>query len=115
MKFRKRRPTQEEIALKIALERHGLRVLSQVADGHKHIDLTIPSARINIEVDGKQHFTNPHQIIADMKRAYYSDALGYETVHITNEYIHSDLEKIAKALAEAAVIREKQITQGLTP
>jgi very-short-patch-repair endonuclease len=115
MKFWRRKPTNEEKYLKQALEKLGVQVLSQVRDGHKHIDLAIPSAKINIEVDGKQHLTNPHQIISDMKRAYYSDALGYETVHIPNEYIHSDLEKIAKALSEAAIIREKQITQGLTP
>jgi len=114
MKFwRKREPTEEENALKQALEALGVRVLSQVPDGHKHIDLSIPSARINIEVDGKQHLTNPHQIIADMKRAYYSDQLGYETVRIPNEYIRTDLARISKALAEAAKIREQQIVQGL--
>ncbi len=101
--------------LKLALEKLGVRVLSQVYDGHKHIDLAIPSAKINIEVDGKRHLTDPHQIISDLSRSHYSDTSGYETVHIPNEYIHDDLEKIAKALAEAAAIRERQILEGLTP
>jgi very-short-patch-repair endonuclease len=79
----------------------------------KHIDLTIPAAKINIEVDGEYHLTDPHQIIADMKRTHYSDQLGYETVHIPNEYIRADLEKIADAIAEAAIIREKQMSQGI--
>jgi len=48
-----------------------------------------------------------------MKRAYYSDQLGYETVRIPNEYIRTDLARISKALAEAAKIREQQIVQGL--
>ncbi len=113
MKYWRRRPTPEEKMLKEALEEHGLRVLAQVRDGFKKIDLTIPDAKINIEVDGKQHLTNPHQIISDMARTYYSDKLGYETVHIPNAYIHSDLGKIAKALAEAAKIREQQIVQGI--
>jgi len=115
MRFRRRRkPTQEEIALKIALEKQGLRVLAQHWDGHKHIDLSIPDAKIDIEIDGEFHLTDPHQIISDLARGHYSDTSGYETVHIPNVYIQSDLEKIAKALAEAAAIREKQIIQGFT-
>ena len=90
-------------------------MLSHVRDGYKTIDLAIPSAKINIEVDGKQHVTDPHQIISDLSRGHYSDILGYETIHIPNIYIHQDLDKIAAGLAEAAIIREKQITQGLTP
>ncbi len=102
-------PTQEENDLKKALEDLGVRVLSQVPDGHKHIDLAIPSGKINIEVDGLKHLTNAKQIVEDLLRSHYSDDLGYFTIHIPNDYIHSDLEKIAKALAEAAKIREQQI------
>ncbi len=104
-------PTQEEIDLKNALEALGVRVLSQVPDGYKHIDLAIPDARINIEVDGIKHLTNPYQIIADLKREEGSQELGYSTIHIQNEEIHFNLEKIAKALAEAAKIREAQIRE----
>jgi very-short-patch-repair endonuclease len=113
MKYWRRRATTEEKALKKAVQNLGVRVKTQLWDGHKHIDLTIPAAKINIEIDGEYHLTDPHQILADMKRAHYSDQLGYETVHIPNEYIHTDLEKIAKALAEAAEIREKQMSQGI--
>lgn len=107
-KFMKK-PTPEENALKIALENLGVFVLSQVSDRHKHIDLAIPSAKINIEVDGPKHLTNANQIIKDLLRSHYSDDLGYFTIHIPNESIHSDLDKIAKALAEAAKIREEQL------
>jgi len=113
MAFKRSRPTVEERMLQTALEAHGVRVLSHIKDGYKTIDLAIPSAKINIEIDGKQHLTDPRQIISDLSRSHYSDALGYETVHIPNLYIHNDLNKIASALAEAAKIREKQITQGL--
>jgi very-short-patch-repair endonuclease len=102
-------PTKEENDLKEALEDLGVRVLSQVPDGHKHIDLAIPDAKINIEVDGINHLTDPHQIVKDLMRAHYSDDLGYYTIHIPNDYIYSNLKKIANALAEAAKIREKQI------
>jgi very-short-patch-repair endonuclease len=105
-----RQPTKEALALKDALERHGLRVLVEVgADGHKHVDLAIPAARLNIEVDGNQHLTNPRQILSDLKREHGSDQMGYDTIHIPNTQIHTELEAIASALADAAIIREQQL------
>jgi very-short-patch-repair endonuclease len=102
-------PTPEALGLKTALEKLGIRVLVEVDDHHKHIDLAIPDSRINIEVDGTQHLTDPYQILSDLKRSHYSDKLGYDTVHITNHSINNDLGGIASALAEAAKIRENQI------
>lgn len=104
-----RTPTPEAIGLKQELEKRGIRVLSEVNDGHKHIDLAILAARINIEVDGRQHYENPHQIISDLKRSHYSDDLGYDTIHIPNIFIHEDLKNVADALAEAAQVREMQL------
>src|SRR4051812_21936931 len=104
-----RQPTPQAESLKKALESYGLRVLAEVgADGKKHVDLAIPSARINIEVDGSQHLTNPYQILSDLSRSHYSDKLGYETLHIHNEEIQTNLTRIAKAIAEAAKMREEQ-------
>lgn len=104
-----KQPTQEERDLKTALEALGVRVLSQVPDGHKHIDLAIPDAKINIEVDGPKHWTDANQIVSDLERSHGSDDLGYYTIHISNDHIHTDVEKIAKALAKAAKIREKRL------
>ena len=101
------KPTKEAYELKTALEKLGIRVLAEVDDGHKHIDLTIPSSRINIEVDGGQHLTDSSQILKDLVRSHYSDDLGYDTIHIPNQAIHSNLGGIASALAEAAKIREE--------
>jgi very-short-patch-repair endonuclease len=100
-----RTPTPEAMVLKQELEKRGIRVLAEVNDGHKHIDLAIPNARINIEVDGRQHYENPHQIISDLKRSHYSDGLGYDTIHIPNVFIREDLKNVADALAEAARMR----------
>jgi len=97
--------THTAVLLKEALERRGLRVLSEVNDGHKRIDLGIPDAHINIEVDGIQHLTNPRQILSDLKREHYSDLLGYDTIHVPNELVYEDLERIAEAIAEAARTR----------
>ena len=108
-----RKPTPEAQDLKTALEKLGLRVLAEVGDSHKHVDLSIPDARINIEVDGERHLTDPYQIITDLKRAHYSDDLGYYTMHISNDAIHKDLGGIASALAEASKIREEEIKRLL--
>lgn len=102
-------PTKEAQDLKLALEQHGVRVYKELNDGYKHIDLAIPKAKINIEIDGIQHLTNPNQIIADLNRGFYSHKNGYDTMHIPNEMIHKHLPKIAEALAEASKIREREI------
>ena len=65
-----RQPTPEAVLLKTALEKLGLRVMVEVDDGFKHIDLSIPDSRINIEIDGLQHLTDPYQILSDLKRAH---------------------------------------------
>ena len=102
-------PTKEALALKEALEKHGVLVYQELDDGHKTIDLTIPRAKLNIEVDGIQHLTNPNQIVADLSRGYYSHKDGYDTMHIPNEMIRLHLPQISEALAEASKIRERRI------
>ena len=100
-----RRPTPEAKALSRALQEYGLRVLVEVGDGYKHVDLALPDARINIEVDGTQHLANPDQILRDLARSHYSDLLGYDTLHVPNQAIRENLDNIARAIAEAAIIR----------
>ena len=102
-------PTKEACALKEALEQKGIRVYIELDDGYKHIDLAIPKAKINVEVDGIQHLTNPHQIVTDLSRGYYSHKNGFDTMHIPNEMIHLHLKEISEALAEASKIRERKI------
>jgi very-short-patch-repair endonuclease len=101
-----KKSTPEAETLRYALEKLGIRVLTELHDGRKSIDLAIPDARINIEVDGRQHFTKPDQILSDLERMHHSVHLGYDTIHIPNEFINSDLERIAGALARAAKIRK---------
>ncbi len=101
--------TKEALALKNALEKRGIRVYKELDDGYKTIDLAIPKAKLNIEVDGIHHLTNPSQIVADLSRGYYSHKNGYDTMHIPNEMVRTHLEEISEALAEASRIREKTI------
>jgi very-short-patch-repair endonuclease len=100
-------PTREAQDLKLALEKLGVRVLAEVDDGHKHIDLALPDSHINVEVDGDQHVTDAHQILSDLARSHYSDDAGYHTLHISNQAIRTNLGGVASALAEAAKIREE--------
>jgi very-short-patch-repair endonuclease len=102
-------PTKEALALKDALENRGIKVYKELHDGFKTIDLALPQAKINIEVDGIQHLTDPKQILADLGRGYYSHKNGYDTMHIPNEMIHAHLPEISDALAEAAKVRQKRI------
>lgn len=104
-----RNPTKEASDLKEALEKKGVRVLVEVHDGHKHIDLAIPKAKINVEIDGIQHLTDPNQIVADLSRGYYSHKNGYDTMHIPNEMVRLHKNEISLALAEASKIRERKI------
>jgi len=104
-----REPTKEARALQEALEKQGVTVYVEVNDGFKSIDVALPKAKINIEVDGIQHLTNPHQIVADLNRGYYSHKKGYSTMHIPNEMIRSHLKEISEALAEASKIKEQEI------
>jgi very-short-patch-repair endonuclease len=104
-----RNPTKEATDLKQALEEKGVRVLVELHDGHKHIDLAIPKAKLNIEVDGIQHLTDPNQIVSDLSRGYYSHKNGYDTMHVPNEMVRLHKDEIASALAEASKIREQKI------
>lgn len=102
-------PTPEASMLKDELEARGVKVYVELHDGFKHIDLAIPKAKLNIEVDGIQHLTNPHQIVADLNRGYYSHKRGFATMHIPNEMIRLHLQEIADGLAIASKIREQRI------
>jgi len=60
------------------------------------------------------NLTNPHQIVTDLSRGYYSNKLGYSTMHIPNEMIRRHLAEIADALAEASRMLEQKIKVHLT-
>lgn len=90
--------TKHEEKLYHALKKLGLNVRSQVYDGFKNIDITIPKYRINIEVDGGQHTFNPRQALADLQREYHSFKKGWFTLHIPNALIDYDLEQVARII-----------------
>lgn len=94
------RSTKQTLKLAKALENRGIKVKCAHWDGHKHIDICIPEARIYIEVDGLHHYTDPKQIIADLNRDHYSDDAEFFTKHISNQLIETHSEEIADAIAQ---------------
>jgi len=109
-----KKPTEEAKMLRDALKKRGVLVYIELYDGFKHVDLALPKARLDVEVDGIQHLTDPHQIVADLARGHYSHKDGYDTMHIMNETLHKHIEKIADALAEASKIRDKKLNIHLS-
>jgi very-short-patch-repair endonuclease len=93
-------PTKQATDLRLALEKRGVVVKPEYWDGHKHVDLYVPEAKLYIEVDGLQHFTDPKQIIADLKRDHYSDGDDIFTKRFSNQLIETHLQEIADAIAQ---------------
>lgn len=81
--------TQQTIALYFDLKGRGLEPQIEKYDGYKHIDIAIPQARINIEIDGAHHNTNSNQALSDLKRTFYSLMKGYTTIRIPNSLINN--------------------------
>ncbi len=90
--------TKQTLKLAEALKKRGVHLELEYWDGHKHVDIFIPKARIYIEVDGVQHDTKKKQVISDFNRDYFSHKEGFFTKHITNEEIEEHLESIADAI-----------------
>lgn len=93
--------TPHENKLSDALAKHGIKHVQQFWDGHKHVDIYIECAKLNIEIDGIHHLTSPKQILSDFNREYWADKAGYYTLHIPNIVIDSEyFDQIVKAIVE---------------
>lgn len=80
----------------------------EYSDGHKTVDLAVLDAKLYIEVDGLQHFTDPEQIIRDFKRNHFSDGDDFSTFYVTNQIINSKyFEQVVEALV-AVIEKRKQ-------
>lgn len=88
--FMQSRTTEETIRLYFALKERGVPAKMEKFDGFKQIDIAIPDAKVNIEVDGLHHNFNSSQALSDLKRTYFSFLKGYFTLRIPNSLIHSN-------------------------
>lgn len=102
-------PTSQEQLLSEELRKRGVELITEYWDGHKHIDIYIPKAKIAIEIDGLQHFLNPLRVSADFYRDYYSNKEGVFTKHIPNELIESHLHQIADAIEQVVKMEEVKL------
>ncbi|MEN9917876.1 MAG: hypothetical protein RL662_312 [Bacteroidota bacterium] len=82
--------TIECIRLYFALKVRGVPAQLEKFDGFKHIDIAIPEAKVNIEVDGSHHNYSTKQALADLKRTYHSFLKGYLTLRIPNSLVKND-------------------------
>ena len=76
-------------------------------DNHKHIDISIESAVLYIEIDGDKHYTDADTIMRDLKRDHFSNEEDYDTLHIPNFIIDTKLNEVADAIAEVVLDRTK--------
>lgn len=90
--------TPEAKTLFDALIQNGVFAELEHWDGHKHIDIFIPSVKLYIEVDGMPHFTNPRQIASDFMRDHYSDDDGFHTFRIPNSVVVENLDAVVKGI-----------------
>jgi len=84
--------TEQTVDLYLALKAQGVPAEIEKYDGYKHIDIAIPRAKLNIEIDGFHHHLNPNQALRDLKRTYYSFRKGFFTVRIPNSLVENRLE-----------------------
>lgn len=89
-----------------ALQERGINCELEAYDGHKHVDISIPEAKIYVEIDGEQHKTDAKQLDSDLKRDKYSHKEGFETIRYTNKQINEKLDEIADALTKVAKQRK---------
>ena len=79
-------------SLYLELKKIGVPAKLEKYDGFKTIDIAIPECKVNIEVDGIQHNSNPDQALSDLKRTYYSFLKGYITLRVPNSLIERNIE-----------------------
>lgn len=102
--------TDYAIRLYFHLKSNGVPAQLEKFDGHKHIDIAIPEAKINIEVDGAHHNYNTTQALSDLKRTYYSFRKGYYTIRIPNS-LAKDIDTIVETADLITEIANESLKQ----
>jgi len=101
--------TVSAMSLYFALKERGVPAQLEKWDGYKHIDIAIPQAKINIEVDGGHHNYDNTQALSDLKRTYHSFLKGYLTLRIPNSLVARHLDKTADHITEMLNINRDRV------
>lgn len=92
--------TDEAIDLYFALKKRGVPAKLEKCDGFKTIDIAVPDAKVNIEVDGMHHNFNSIQAMSDLRRTLFSFKKGYSTLRIPNSLARFNLDEAADLITE---------------
>jgi very-short-patch-repair endonuclease len=106
------RITPQARKLSDALKKRGIRHNLEDYDGYKHVDISIPWAKLNIEIDGRQHLLNAKQLYSDLERDSFSHEEEIRTIRIPNEMIERNLDELADSLARVARKRYRKEESG---
>lgn len=87
------------IDLYLELKAKNIAVEIEKNDGFKTVDISIPSAKINIEIDGNHH-SKADQALRDLMRTMFDWKKGITTLHIPNDLIHQKLPKVVSIIHE---------------
>ncbi len=106
--------TPQAIKLSNALTILDIENEMEYADGHKHVDIAIPSAKLYLELEGRQHGFNADQMLSDSKRDTFSQKEGFYTKRIPNEWVDRDVNGLALSIARFSIKRTQQIKDQQT-
>jgi len=98
--------TKQAAKLHSALIKRGIDAFIEKWDGHKHVDISIPNAKLYIEIDGNGHFTDAKTIERDLVRDQYSSNDGYETFRVPNCVIDEEIQAVVNAICK--VVRDRR-------
>lgn len=101
--------TDEAIDLYFALRQREVPAKLEKSDGFKTIDIAIPHAKVNIEVDGGHHNYSARQAMSDLKRILHSFKKGYYTLHIPNSLVKYNIDEAADLITEFLIESRNQI------
>jgi very-short-patch-repair endonuclease len=103
--------TPQALKLSRALKSYDVEHTLEYSDGHKHVDIAIPSAKLYLELDGMQHAFSPKQMIADDERDKHSLKNGYTTKRIPNAWVDKNVYKLAANIAILTKKREYELKE----
>jgi len=88
-----------------ALIQRGVNAEIEKYDGHKHIDLAVVKAKLNIEIDEDRHYLTTSQIETDLARDNYSTEEGYDTFRVPARILEEKLDEVADAIVKVVAGR----------
>jgi len=99
--------TPQAVKLSYALTKRGIRNNLVTHDAIRHVDISIPWARLFIELDFQQQVFDEKQLHADLEREVY-DQEDISTVKVPNALVDQNVDAVADSLAKFAVRRYRQ-------